>query len=289
MVHNFNRTFNEGNSFEQVTHWIKRINEEYVKRGVKNAVGEYQKVWALLTVTKKTLPYYKEVIDTYVELGLDGVFLRPLNPYGFAAADIKSLGYSMDEFIEFYTHSMEYILELNKKGIGFREQLSSIYLAKILTADDPNFLDERSPCGACIGQVAYNYDGKIYSCDEGRMLGRMGINDFQMSEVTDNPQETYQNMIESDTTKIMVQSSTLDWLPGYSDDVYKPYIGVCPIHSYKTTGNIYPIYATDQKRKLWVAVLDYLFKKLKNKDDVKIFDKWLGEERNTVTSQCESV
>ncbi len=44
MVHNFNRTFNEGNSFEQVTHWIKRINEEYVKRGVKNAVGEYQKV-----------------------------------------------------------------------------------------------------------------------------------------------------------------------------------------------------------------------------------------------------
>ena len=289
MVHNFNRTFNEGNSFEQVTHWIKRINEEYVKRGVKNAVGEYQKVWALLTVTKKTLPYYKEVIDTYVELGLDGVFLRPLNPYGFAAADIKSLGYSMDEFIEFYTHSMEYILELNKKGIGFREQLSSIYLAKILTADDPNFLDERSPCGACIGQVAYNYDGKIYSCDEGRMLGRMGINDFQMSEVTDNPQETYQNMIESDTTKIMVQSSTLDWLPGYSDDVYKPYIGVCPIHSYKTTGNIYPIYATDQKRKLWVAVLDYLFKKLKNKDDVKIFDKWLGEERNTVISQCESV
>ncbi len=67
----------------------------------------------------------------------------------------------MDEFIEFYIHSMEYILELNKKGIGFREQLSSIYLAKILTADDPNFLDERSPCGACIGQVAYNYDGKI--------------------------------------------------------------------------------------------------------------------------------
>lgn len=31
-------------------------------------------------------------------------------------------------------------------------------------------IDERSPCGACIWQVAYNYDWKIYSCDEWRML-----------------------------------------------------------------------------------------------------------------------
>jgi hypothetical protein len=68
---------------------------------------------------------------------------------------------------------MDYILELNKKGINFREMLSGIYLSKILTDRDPNYLDERSPCGACIGQVAYNYDGKIYSCDEGRMLARM--------------------------------------------------------------------------------------------------------------------
>lgn len=120
----------------------------------------------------------------------------------------------------------------------------------MLTNRDPNFLDERSPCGACVGQVAYNYDGKIYSCDEGRMLGRMGIHDFQMAEVTADPKQTYQDMIESDTTKIMVQASTLDGLPGYNDDVYKPYIGVCPIHSFKTTGNIYPNYATDHKRKL---------------------------------------
>jgi hypothetical protein len=31
-------------------------------------------------------------------------------------------------------------------------------------------------------------------------------------------------MIESETTKIMVQASTLDGLPGYNDSVYKPYI-----------------------------------------------------------------
>lgn len=282
-THNFNRTFKEWNSFDKVTYWIKRINEEYVNRWIET------KVWALLTVTKKTLSRYKEVIDTYVSLGLDGIFLRPLNPYGFAAAELEKLWYEPDEFIEFYKKSLEYIIEINKRGTIFKEALSSIYLSKILTPKDPNFLDERSPCWACIWQVAYNYDWKIYSCDEWRMLWRMWDQNFLMTEVTDSWSETYKNMIESETTKIMVQASTLDWLPGYNDSVYKPYIWVCPIHSYKLSWNIIPTYAKDHKRILDYAVLDYLFNKIRNDADKSVFEKWLWMENNLVTSQCESI
>jgi hypothetical protein len=77
-------------------------------------------------------------------------------------------------------------------------------------------------------------------------------------------------------------------LPGYNEDVYKPYIGVCPIYNYKTTGNIYPNYAKDRRRKLNEKILDYLFEKLKDKENKKIFESWLGLENNTVTSQCET-
>jgi len=282
-VHNFNRTFKDGNSFEKVTYWIKRINDYYAKEGKKRKIG------ALLTVSKKTLAKYKEVIDTYVELGLDSIFLRPLNPYGFAAADLEKLWYSPEEFIEFYYKSMEYILELNKKWIIFRESLSSIYLSKILTDGDPNYLDERSPCWACIGQVAYNFDWKIYSCDEGRMLWRMWDDNFLMTEIKDSGEETYKDMIESETTKIMVQASTLDWLPWYNDSVYKPYIWVCPIHSYKTSWNIIPNYSKDHKKVLDYAILDYIFKNLRIEENKKVFEKWLGLEDNIVTSQCESI
>jgi len=282
-VHNFNRTFKEWNSFEKVIYWIKKINNRYKKEWIK------QKVWALLTVTKKTLPKYKEVIDTYVWLWLDWIFLRNLNPYGFAAADLKKLWYSSKEFIEFYKKSMDYIIGLNKKWILFKEMLSSIYLSKMLTDRDPNYLDERSPCWAAIGQVAYNYNGKIYSCDEGRMLGRMWDDNFLMSDLKESWEETYKSMIESETTKTMVQASTLDWLPGYNDSVYKPYIWVCPIHSYKTSWNIIPNYSKDHKKELDYAVLDYIFDKLRNKEDKKVFETWLGMEGNVVTSQCESV
>jgi uncharacterized protein len=38
ILHNTNRSFHEGNSFELVSYWIKRINEEYKKRGIRNRV-----------------------------------------------------------------------------------------------------------------------------------------------------------------------------------------------------------------------------------------------------------
>jgi sulfatase maturation enzyme AslB (radical SAM superfamily) len=84
LTHNTNRTGYKGNSFKKVTYWIQRINEEYKKR-------KLGKIGALLTSTKSTLPHYKEVIDAYKELGLDLIFLRWLNPYGFASGQMDEL------------------------------------------------------------------------------------------------------------------------------------------------------------------------------------------------------
>lgn len=290
-THNYNRTFKNWNSFEKVTYWIKRINEEYKTRNIQ------KRVWALLTVTKKTLNRYKETIDTYVDLWLDWIFLRALNPYWFAASDAEKLGYSTEEFIEFYHKSMEYIMKLNKKWVNFREKLSAIYLYKILTPSDPNYLDERSPCWACIWQVAYNYNGKIYSCDEWRMLWRMWDDSFLMADLNEVDfstfpwYEAYKTMIDSETTKVMVQASTLDWIPWYNDSVYKPYIWVCPINSYKLSWNIIPNYSKDSKKNLDYAILDYLFWKLRDEDARIVFDKWIEMGLimdSQVISQCDA-
>lgn len=40
---------------------------------------------------------------------------RWLNPYGFAAAEVKQMAYSPAEFLEFFRDGMDYILEINKK------------------------------------------------------------------------------------------------------------------------------------------------------------------------------
>ena len=96
---------------------------------------------------------------------------------------METLAYEKEEWIEFYKDSLDYIIELNKKGTSFREYITSVYLQKIFYDRDPNFMDIRSPSGIAIRGVAYNYDGKVYASDESRMLGRMGIEDFFMTEV----------------------------------------------------------------------------------------------------------
>lgn len=283
VLHNHNRTWKGWDSFERVTYWIKRINKEYEEL-TKKWVGEFNKIWALLTTTKRTLKDPELVINEYLSHGLDGIFLRPLNPYGFAENDLKNLAYSSDEFIEFYEKAFNYILELNKKWIHFRESYATIFLTKILTAVDGNFLDERSPCWACIGQIAYNYDWKIYSCDEWRMMARWWIDLFQMWEVRDSGLETYKEIMASDATRMMVNSSTVDWIPGYNENVYKPYIWVCPINSYKTNGTLTPNHSKDFRIALDYKILDIIFDKLRDEENLKIFETWVWEVRDDIRS-----
>jgi len=86
---------------------------------------------------------------------------------------MKNLAYDSDEWIDFYKKSLDYVIEINKTGTFFREQITGVYLQKIFNEYDPAFMDIRSPSGIAVGGVAYNYDGKIYASDESRMLGRM--------------------------------------------------------------------------------------------------------------------
>ena len=146
---------------------------------------------------------------------------------------------------------------------------------KIFYARDPAFMDIRSPSGLTIWWVAYNHDGKIYASDESRMLWRMWDDSFLMSEGKWTWEENYIDMMNSDIVKIAVQSSTLDGLPWYNDHVYKPYLWVDIIHNYKTTWNIYNPMMVDEKMQLQVAIIDYIFEKLKNPEDAKVLMSWI--------------
>ena len=270
-THNFNRVYNSGNSYELTLNWIWKINQEYRSRFWQN-----YPITPLLTVTRETLKNWKSCIDTYIELWISKIFWRPLNPLGFWILAQKRLGYSPKEFLEIYEKVLDYIIEKNiKQRWIIKENYASIFLKKILTNSDPNYVDTRSPCGAVIWQVAYNFDGKIYSCDEGRMLAQMGDDSFCVGEVTSDPRKTYVDMINSSITKAIVSSSVTEWLPWYEFDAYKPYLGSCPVLNYASRGTIYPNYSMDDKRKIESWILDLLFIRLKNPEIEQIFRSWL--------------
>lgn len=271
LTHNSQRVWKEGDSYDKTTYWIGRINEEMRKRGA----WEKYTIGTLSTWTKTSIRNYKKIIDAYVALGLDTIWFRWLNPYGFAAIEIEEMSFTKEEFLDFYRAWMDYILELNRSGYKIKEMISFVYLGKIFLNQDGNFMDIRSPSWVAIGWVAYNYDGKVYAWDESRMLGRMGVEDFLLTPMLENWEKTYLAMANSDVTKIAVNASTLDGLPGYSDHVYKPYLGTDILYNFTQYGTPYSNFSKDEKNQMQVYMLDYLFEKLQDKENEKIFRSWL--------------
>ena len=229
--------------YKETIYWIKRVNEEYQKRGIEKRVG------ALLTLTKDSLEYPREIVDEYVRQGIEDVDLRKMDCFGRSKKE-----YTAEEFIEFWKKAMDYIMELNTKGIRIFESKTKVMLKKILFEEDPGHMDLRSPCGAVIGQILYNYDGRIFTCDEGRMVGEdifnIGNVDQQLSEIT-----------TSDDVNAVISASIND---SYCcvNCVYKPYCGICPVVNYQEFGSLIGHISESDWCKINKAQFDYVFENL---------------------------
>jgi His-Xaa-Ser system radical SAM maturase HxsB len=267
-LHDKNRPFTTGvGSHSLVEEAIKNLGEEYKKKEVT-----WRKINALITITKDSLPLWKEIIDEYIRLNLDEIHLRFLNNLGDARQSWKDIAYTPEEFVTFWKKSIDYILQLNKKGVRFMDRSALILLAKILKEVDPNFLDIRSPCGAAIGQLAYTPQGDIFSCDEARMVAE---DLFKLGNVkTDN----YKKVISSIPTISLICASTNDCqICDYC--AYKPYCGICPVCNFVEQGSIIANIPKTARCKIYKEQFTYIFSLLKDPENKKIFLSWMEKNK----------
>lgn len=269
-LHNAQRKLPTMDAHQRAVHWIKRINQRYVDMGLDPTLYHVE---ALLTTTRETLPRWKEVVDTYVGLGCKALFLRPIDPFGFADRTRLRLEYPRSAYLEFYRNAVDYMLALNRQGVQILERYAGIFLTKILRGEDPNFLDLRSPAGAGIGQLAYNYDGKIFSCDEGRMLHEMGDSKFHLGDVFTS---SYRDIVGHETVRAMVLASNLDGQPDCVNCAYQPYCGTIPTFNHKNQGSIFGRMRESSVCAVHKGIQDYLFEKLAEADPhtLQSFDRW---------------
>ena len=244
--------------------------------GIQKVRAKNYFIGAIQTTTRASLSQAREIVRQYISLGMNGIFLRPLTPLGFAQKDWESIGYSAEEFLEFYRTAFDEILKVNREGYYFPEQHATIFLKKILKGYAVNYLELRSPCGAALGQLAYYYDGNVYTCDEARMVAEAGNNAFCLGNVYDND---YSELIGSGTCKATCASSVLESLPGCCDCVYQPYCGTCPVVNYASDGDIFAKNANNYRCQVYAGILDYLFMLLRKNDDtvMTILKSWVEE------------
>ncbi len=268
-LHNAQRKLPTMDAHQRAATWIRKINRRYEAMGLDPTLYHVE---ALLTTTKDTLPLWKEVVDTYVGLGCKALFLRPIDPFGFADRTRLRVDYPRSQYLEFYRNAVDYMLALNKRGVQVLERYAAIFLTKILRGVDPNFLDLRSPSGAGIGQLAYNYDGKVFTCDEGRMLHEMGDDRFLLGDVHTG----YRDIVGHDTVRSMVLASNLDGQPDCVNCAYQPYCGTIPTFNYKNQGSIFGQMRTSAVCSVHKGIQDYLFERLTeaDPDTLAAFDRW---------------
>jgi uncharacterized protein len=184
-LHNKNRPRPGHNSHELAVKGIRRAQE---------VLGQ-DRVGALMTTTESSLGRVEEIIDEYLRLGLDGIFLRPLSPYGFAVKTKQFHRYHAAHWLDFYRRGLRYILDVNRTGRHFPEFYSALILRRMLTDRPIGYVDLRSPAGIGLGALVYNYDGRVFASDEGRMLSEMGDNTFELGHVDS---DSYRSLILSD-------------------------------------------------------------------------------------------
>lgn len=270
-VHDANRRWKYGSAHAEVVRWIEYFNRRYVE------LGRDPRLWhidAIMTTTRRTLEAWREVIDEYAARGLTTIHLRPLNPSGFARDAWQLIGYTPEEYLAYYRRALDYILELNRRGVEMIERTASIFLTKILTPDDPGFVDIQSPCGAGTGQVAYNFDGRVFPCDEARMVDAMGDPLFELGRVGDL---TVPAMLRHPTVRAIASASLLDTQPMCSDCWNKPFCSVCPVVDFVSQNDLIGERPRSFQCKERMDVCTKLFELLANEEDkqtAEILRRW---------------
>lgn len=259
-IHNLNRPSRYYDSYDKFTEKLKIS---------RNILGN--NVSALSTVTKETMKDYKKFIQGYLDNDFTSISIRPLTFLGYAFNDNKI--YSAEEFFEFYKNCLEYIFEINKEKVFIEENLL-IYLSKIFSPFQNNYLDLQSPSSYMMGALVFNYDGKIFGSDEARMLWEMTkFEELELGYVTTKKY----NFLEKNNITVL-SNTFIETMPGCEDCSYKEYCGVDVFHHLSTQGDIIGDKSISFFCKLHTMIFDYIFDSLINRKDImELYLKWQNQ------------
>ncbi|OGS07504.1 MAG: His-Xaa-Ser system radical SAM maturase HxsB [Elusimicrobia bacterium RIFOXYA12_FULL_51_18] len=265
-LHDRNRIFAGGGSHALAVKWIKYFTGVCGK-------GSDCGPSALLTISKYSLGREKEIVEEYARLGLASIFVRPLVPIGFAGDLWDKIGCSPEEFTGFYKNSLGHVLRLNKKGLDLKEKTAFLLIKKAIGMEDNKYVDLRCPCGAGLGQLAYDFNGDVYTCDEGRMLAWQGDSLFKAGNVFE---DAYLDVISSGAVKACAAASSLDSQPMCARCVWRPYCGICPVYNYQTQGSLWGDMPGNGRCRILKGIFETVFGFLKDTKTKEVFRKWLN-------------
>jgi His-Xaa-Ser system radical SAM maturase HxsB len=231
-VHDENRAWRGGSPHADVVRWIAHFQRRAAELGRD---AQETPVEALATVTRRSLGAGHQIVDEYVQRGLRSIHLRPLDRTRVDPETWARVGYSPEEYLAFYRGVLAYIVQVNGRGVALAERLAAILATKILTADDPGAVDIQSPHGGGTSQLAYSPEGRVFPCDEARVLDAGGDPIFMLGDVREL---TLPDIARHPTVRAIASASLLDSQPMCADCWNKPFCGYSPVRNFIAQGDL---------------------------------------------------
>lgn len=262
-VHNANRPSKYFEAHENTICGIQRIQRQ---------LGP-NKIGCLATVTRDTLVDPTALVDSYFDLDLESIYIRPLSPFGFAAPSSLKISYTADEYFSFYRNCLNRILELNSKRL-FIEESANVLVNRILRPGHTSNVDMQSPAGHTFGALVFNYDGNVFGSDESRMLWQSTkVPELVLAHINEGPSDVFLRR----NSKNMLKDTFLFSTPGCDDCAYQPFCGSDPLHHLATQGDHVGDKSISFYCQLQRRMFDHMFTLLSsNSTQSKVLRSWLN-------------
>jgi len=145
-------------------------------------------------------------------------------------------------------------------------------LTKMLTSNDPGYVDLMNPSGAGIAAVVFNYDGDIYASDESRMLREMDDTTFKIGNLFTS---SYEDVFTNEVLLGALEDSFTLSAPMCSDCAFEPWCGADPVYHHAMHGDVLGRKPESEFCKRIMGVVKLLLERMKSDPQVKtIFMRW---------------
>lgn len=254
-VHDRQRIYPSGKgTHTDVVRWATRLKEEHEIT-----------VPFLPTFTVNGLGHELEIVDEYVERGVNSMYLRCVNRTGRAHERGYDLGITAEQFVGAWKCTLGYVLKKNHAGTAIREGLTAYLLCNLLNPRHA-YMCLRRPCGCGVSQVTIGPDGTIHGCDGGRSVEMLKLGNV----LTDSYDEAF-----SSDTALALRTVTGETMPECQTCPFVSYCGYCVARGINQHGGPIPAIPLDFECQMYKEMIPYLFRKLLDCKDATILNRWV--------------
>lgn len=244
---------------EEINDKVRVTNKGTGTFRVVNKKAKKFKLALLPTITKLNLFSWQEIIDLQLAEGCKIVAFQKVYPINSARQNWEKIGVDQNLFLETYDLVFEYLKSSWCDGHYPVERRTYLALAKLFTDRDTDYADFGSPCGMIHSQLLFNYNGDIYTCDEGR-----DFSEFKVGNVKETPYDT----VLAGTKSRYLKSMSIPNDPECLTCAYRPFCSSCPVYIRATNGELKAQFAGSDGCKFTKYIYDKVVTLLENEPEM---------------------